>query len=93
MVGMCLCVCERQRVRGGDKNVTEHHQSHIVLAAELFDNRHRFCTSCTKFIILATLAELTAYDVTVAEILVFLAITVEMCHCIWDKLTDCWANN
>ena len=32
-------------------------------------------------------------DVTEAKILVFLVITIRMIHCIWDKLTDYWANN
>jgi len=27
-------------------------------------------------------------DVTEAEMLVFLAVTIQMGHCIWDKLTD-----
>ena len=31
-------------------------------------------------------------DVTEAEMLVFLAITMQMGHCIRDKLTDQWAN-
>ena len=30
-------------------------------------------------------------DMTEAEMLVFLAITIQMGHCIWDKLTHYWA--
>ena len=30
-------------------------------------------------------------DVAEDEILLFLAITVQMGHCIWDRLTDYWA--
>ena len=30
-------------------------------------------------------------DMTEAEMLVFLAITIQMGHCIRDKLTDCWS--
>jgi len=30
-------------------------------------------------------------DVTEAEMLVFLAITIQMGHCIWGKLTDYWS--
>jgi len=30
-------------------------------------------------------------DVTEAKMLVFLAITIQMGHCIWDKLTDYWS--
>jgi Holliday junction resolvase-like predicted endonuclease len=60
-VCVCVCVCVRERDREKDKNVTEHHQNDIVRAAALFDNRQTFRSSCTKFIILATLAELTAY--------------------------------
>jgi len=32
-------------------------------------------------------------DVTEAEMLVVLAITIKMGHCIWDKLTDYWVHN
>ena len=32
-------------------------------------------------------------DVTEVKMLVFLAITIQMGHCIQDKLTDYWANN
>jgi hypothetical protein len=32
-------------------------------------------------------------DMTEAEMLVFLAITIQIGHCIQDKLTDYWANN
>jgi len=42
---------------------------------------------------MTTLTELTRGpsplpDMTEAETLVFLAITIQMEHCIWDKLTD-----
>ena len=30
-------------------------------------------------------------DVTEAEMLMFLALTIQMGHCIRDKLTDCWS--
>jgi len=30
---------------------------------------------------------------TEAEMLVFLAITIQMGHCIWDKLTDYWSRS
>jgi len=30
-------------------------------------------------------------DVTEADMLVFLTITIQMGHCIWDKLTDYWS--
>jgi len=32
-------------------------------------------------------------DVTEAEILVFLAVTIQMGHCIADKLTDYWSRS
>ena len=37
-VCVCVCVCESEIY----KKVTEHHQSHIVRTAKLFDNRQRF---------------------------------------------------
>jgi len=33
----------------------------------------------------------TQPEVTEAEMLVFLAITISMGHCIWDELTDYWS--
>ena len=32
-------------------------------------------------------------DVNETEMLVLLAIKIQIRHCIWDKLTDYWANN
>ena len=32
-------------------------------------------------------------DVTEAEMLVFLAVTIKMGHCIWEKLTDYWSRS
>ena len=97
---MCVCVCERERERERQREIKK---SRNVIKAILYEPQT--CSTIDRdFFILYEIYYLghldrtdgvpSPYpDVTVAEILVFLAITIPMGSCIRDKLTDCWANN